>query len=503
MKFFGIKLWGKEKNLGLPVHDNHPSPPEKLGKKEVENDFEIRKKVYGNPPPGRISSKDTQISLNVPNIWNHEIPDFNFQVIPLIRKLSIINEDVGQVVFDLMQLCNTGYEISFDKKVKPNDVDKMRRHLYNRSKVWTDGVAGTHGLINKMIHQILIGGALSNEWVINKDLTGIDNIFLIKPETIRWVYNKRKNRYEPYQYVETATKPEESMIKLNQFTYRYYGLMGDTELPYGIPLYIPALKRVTQQMKMDKNIDFVMEQLGLLGFFEAKLEKPSQNLNENDKVYEKRLNRLLLETKRNLQAGMSDGVTVGFQDEHEFQFHSTTKNLSGVSDIYNQVLSQVAKGLKHPQSFLGISSGSTETHINIIFTKMLAQLWNIQNLVKQNLEFGYALELRLAGFNFDFLEINFKESTITDELKSQQAREILIRNLLAEYNQGIISQETMADLLGREEPDQKEPRQTIEPGEDPAKKKQDREKQKDDSDRRVREKNKPQPKRKDQDTKKV
>ena len=507
MKIFGIQF-GRDKKPGMPRYENPPPPPvpshikERLNKK-IENDFETRKKIYGNPPPGRISEKDTRIGLHVPDIWNFEIPDFNFEVIPLIRKLAITNEDIGQVIFDLIQLCNTGYDISFDKTVKPDEVDKMRRHLYNRSKVWTDGVAGTHGLINKMINQILIGGALSNEWVINKDLTGIENIFLVKPETIRWKYNKNKNRYEPYQFVKHAQSVEKSVIKLNPFTFRYYGLMGDTELPYGIPLYVPALKRITQQMKMDKNIDFILEQLGLLGFFEAKLEKPDQMRDESDKKYENRLNKLLLETKRNLQDGMADGVTVGFVDEHEFEFHSTTKNLSGVSEIYNQVLSQVAKGLKHPQTFLGIRSDKSETHINIIFTKMLAQLWNIQNLVKQNLEFGYSLELRLAGFKFDFLEVEFKESTITDELKSQQAREILIRNLLAEYNQGIISQETMADALGREKPDQQKPRLTLEPGQDPAKKKQDREKDKDDSDRRVREKGKDQPKRKDQDTKKV
>jgi|LSQX01.2.fsa_nt_gb hypothetical protein len=500
-------LLGREIESNRPQKETEVLAIEKIDNKPVkpDNDWEVKKKAYGNPVPGRVSSRDEYSPINsMVDKWSFDLPDFAFEVIPLIRKLSIVNEDVGQVVFDIIQLCNTGHTVEFDKGVKPDQIDKMRRHLHNRSKLWTDGVAGVHGLINKLVHQILIAGALSNEWVINKDLTGIDNVFLVKPETIRWKYNKSKNRYEPYQVSTITNKPENSLIKLNPLTFKYYGLMGDTELPYGIPLYIPALKRVGDQKIMDQNISYILDQLGLLGFFEAKLEKPEQRKDENDEKYESRLNTLLTTTKKNLSESMRDGVTVGFIDDHEFEFHSTTKNLAGVGDLYNQTLKQVAKGLKHPASFLGISDGKgSDRDTSIVFTKMLSQLTNIQNLVKQNLEFGFGLELRLAGYDFDFLEVKFNESTITDKLKIEQAREIQLRNLSVLYNQGIISQDTYADEAGYEEPDEKEPRApAIDPAGDQVKK-EDREKDKDKSDRKVREKNDPQPKRKDQSTKPV
>jgi hypothetical protein len=482
--------------FGFNINRNLPTVTK--AKKEVKNDFEMKKEVYGTPPPGRVSSKDTGPDLKIPLIQDYELPDFLFEVIPLIRRLAIVNEDVGQVVFDLIQLANTGHRIKFDKNVPDDQVDKMRKHLYNRSKVWTDGVAGMEGLINKFIHQIIVGGALSNEWVINEDLTGIANIFMVKPETIRWKYNKPKLRYEAYQEVRHPDFPGgKSLIKLNPFTFKYYGLMGDTELPYGIPLYIPSLERVKNQRGMDKNINDVLDRLGIMGFFEALLAKPDQQKNENDTTYKARIEGLLKETKKNLSDSLADGITVGFMDEHEFNFHSTTKNLNGVGELYNQNQVQLSKGLKHPPAFLGVSTKGSETHINIVFTKMLSQLRNIQNLLKQNLEFGLSLELRLAGFKFNFLEIEFNKSTITDDLKNEQAREIRIRNNIALYNQGIISQETLADEEGYESPDQSEPRVVLDPSGD-AEKKQDREKDKDKSDRKVREKNTPQPKRKDQ-----
>jgi len=466
------------------------------------DDFEEKKKIYGGPLPGRVSEADTGNYVEfLKGEYHFVTPEFVFEVIPLIRRLSIYNEDFGQAIFDLVQLCNTGYNIKFDKNVKPDQVDKMRRHLLNKSRVWNDGVAGLSGLINKLIAQIFISGALCNEWVINKQMDGIDNIFLVKPETIRWRYNKRKLRYEPYQKITNPRDSKDVYRKLNQFTFKYYGLLGDGESPYGIPPFIPALEGLKKKKTMDKNIDHIMEQLGILGFFETKLEKPDQKLQESDNAYTKRLENLLTTTKNNLKGSLADGLTVGFKDDHEFEFHSTTKNLSGISEIYTQNLIQFAKGLKHPPAFMGIQSDKSETHINIIFTKMLAQLSNVQEILKQNLEFGFQMELRLAGFKFDFLDLEFKPSTITDDLKLQQSREIKIRNLIALYQQGILSQDDVADEMGYESPDAKEPRQSID-GEDPtgSKKKQDREADKDKSDRRSRDKDKPQPKRKDRDT---
>lgn len=468
------------------------------------SDFDIKKKVYGGPPPGRVTEPDTTEAFEyVQGKYFFAKPDFMFEVIPLIRKLVFHNEEFGQTAYDLTQLCNTGYRIKFDKRVHPDEVDKMRRHLVNKARVWSDGVAGIEGLINKMITQIFISGCLCNEWVIGKNLEGIDNIFLVKPETIRWGYNKRKNRWEPYQVIKHPKAPKDVYRKLNQFTFKYYALWGEGEKPYGIPPLMTALEGLKNKKVMDKNIDHIMEQLGILGFFEAKLDKPVQNQNESDALYEKRLEKLLRDTKNSLKESLSEGLTVGFIEDHEFEFHSTTKNLSGVSDLYDQKLLSISKGLKHPPSFLAMKSDKSETHINIVFTKMLSQLSNIQNIIKQNLEFGFQMELRLSGFKFDFLEVEFFPSTITDDLKMQQAREIKIRNLKELYAQGIISQEDYADELGYEAPDQKEPRVEIESGVDTpggAKKKEDREKDKDKSDRKGRDKDKPQPKRKDRDT---
>lgn len=393
------------------------------------------------------------------------IPPWDRRIISIIRRLYWLNPDVGVAVNDLVQLTNTGHKVIFDKTVSPEQVDKMRIHLQNSSKNWGDGLAGVEGLVNKLIAQVYISGAISGEWVPHNDLTGINTCILINPEDIRFGYNSSKLRYEPYQVLYDGNlkyNPGKDKVKLNPLTYKYFGLMGDTNEPYGIPPFITALNAIATQGDMLSNIRYIVKQIGLLGFFEALLEKPLQQANESETAYKARLESLLTKTKQNIEGGLIDGTIVGYNEDHEFEFHSTTKNITGLSDLYNLNETQIANGLKYSPTFMGVNT-KTEAALTIIFTKMLSQLKNVQRLVKAFLEYGYALDLRLAGYSFNYLRVDFSPSTITDDLKLQQAEEIKIRNLRVLYADGIISQDTYADSLGYEAPDKKEPRVPIDP----------------------------------------
>lgn len=92
---------------------------------------------------------------------------------------------------------------------------------------------------------------------------------------------------------------------------------------------------------------------------------------------------------------------------------------------------------------------------------MISQLKNIQTLVIFVLEFFYSLELRLAGFNNKGITIQFGTSTVSDDIKLQQAREYRARVNITLYNQGIISQDQFARDMGYENPDLPEPRTPV------------------------------------------
>lgn len=418
-------------------------------------------------------------------------PDFEFEVVPVIRKLAKVNPDVNQALDDFTKLANNGHNIKFDPKVSSEQVEKMKAFLKESSKGWHVGAAGMDGIVNKMFRQAMIGGAISNEWVPNLSLDNVEEIRFVNPENIRFVTQKNSKTYKPYQKIlnKKIIHPNlKDLKKLNDHQFKYFALNGDTDIPYGCPPYLPVLTPIVTQRKMVDNIDYIVEALGLLGHLEVMVDKPVQEADENEDTYRARLTQILRDTKEAVKGGVRDGTVVGFKDDHEFDFKQTATTAQGASDLFNQNELQIASALKYDAAFMG-RPGSTETMVTILFTKMLAQLTNIQNIVKENLEFGYGLALTLGGFKFDTLKVEFKKSTITDDMKFQQADEIKLRNLVVKYKQGIISQEQFADEAGYDAPDELEPREDPEMMQQAQIDKESREADKDKSDVKVRDKN--------------
>jgi len=466
-------------------------------KDEKPEIIENKRKPVVDLPKGRksqINEGENPVTI-LKQAVSYVNPKFNQNCIPVIRDLYKVDPDMGLALMDIVQLTNTGHHIRFDQDTPADEQDKMRKHLRKVSGGWLDGVSGIDGIVSRLIAQIWIGGAISAEKVIKLNLRGISRIGLVNPELIR--YGITNGRYEPYQIVnhfKTQVLNESGYIKLNPLTYTYDALITDEEIPYGTPPFLSALKSLSSQDKMHTNIDTVLEMLGVLGFLQVGLEKPDMNGDENVDAYTTRLKALLVETKDNVKEGFKDGISVGFKEDHEYEFHSTSSNIQGLDILVNNAKQQVANGLKHHIAFLSEGGGS-ESALSIVFTKMLSQLSNVQKMCANTLDDWYNTELRLAGFRPKGLRVEFKPSTITDDLKSQQAKEIKVRNLQALYDQGIIGQEQFAEEAGYEKPNQKDPRVTRDTNVmAPAAKKEDRNKKDAKSDKGARDKKKEQPK---------
>lgn len=486
---------------------NEPEAPEPFKAEDSPNtSVQERSNVIVNiPAGGRDSKPDFSTTSNVIDSLTSRLRRLEsevFPIIPLIRKLSKVNPDLGQAFNDIVQLANTGFKINFDPSVTPEVMDAMRLEVEEASKNWSTGVAGCHGLANKMFSQAMIGGAISNEWVPNKTLTGIRKVFFVNPENIRFIYDEFLEDYLPHQHVANTLfggydVKQGSLVKLNPRKYRYYALNGDEDIPYGSPPYWASLDPINTQEGMMENIKFVSKMLGLLGYMDVKIEKPFQEPDESVATYTKRLEGMLDTLKARVKEGFKDGINVGFKDDHEFDFHSATKDVSGAEKIFSMNEQLVSSGLKYDSAFLGRAyGGSSDGFITILFTKMISQLTNMQMVVAENLSYGISLHLRLKGFKFKYLNIEFNKSTITDELKYQQAQEYKIKNNQNLYKDGIIGQDKYADNMGYKKPDQPEPRLPLEqrsgasaPESDAKKKRND---QKDASDRKQRDKAKPQ-----------
>ena len=469
---------------------------------------------YKEISPGRVSEPEdtwgnSEVLMTLRGMRHLVTPSFRMELIPIIRDLYKVNPDVSIALQDMFKLANTGHTIDFPNNT-PEESTRMREHLKEATKKWARYSGGIDGLVNKLLVQALIGGAISTEAVPNKDLTGIETIIFIKPETIRF-RRKQNGVYHPYQKNPQAIGGnfKKDYIKLNTETYCYIGMYNDIDDPYGVPPFLSALDSLAGQHTMRKNFKHIMELMGMLGFLEAKMAKPPREANESITAYRSRLKNTLLRMKKNLHGGMEDGLVVGYQDDHEFKFNSTTTTLQHTDGIWEMNQQSVANGLGVNGAIIGLNKANTEGGAGIQLSKMISQLKNLQNLAKYALEFYYSLELRLAGFNCKGISINFATSTVSDDIKTQQAREYRARVNVTLYNQGIISQDQFARDMGYESPDQSEPRVPVEDvngsgsgDTDTGAKKRKREDDKDDSDRKGRSKDSSNPKRGDQDPRK-
>lgn len=460
--------------------------------------------------PGRVSVPDDNIGEGVitylEGMTKFVTPSYRREVVPLIRDLYKVNPDVGIAVQDMFKLANTEHRVTF-----PNNSDKeaeaMRNHLEEASNKWSRYAAGINGLVNRMMVQALIGGAISVEGVPNEDLTGLATILFLKPERV--IFERENNGvYSPYQINNFLTGDEKrrQFIKLNPETYFYCSMFNDTDEPYGIPPFMPALDSIKTQADMKTNVKQIMEIAGLIGFLEALVEKPAQKGNESDKAYQVRLHRYLRDMKVAVKSGMKDGVVVGFRDDHEFKLNSTTKELGNLNTPWTINQQSVANGLGINGSIIGVNQAAGEGAAGTALSKMISQLKILQMMVSFVLKKIYLLELRLAGLNCKGITITWGPSTVTDDVKIQQANQYKIQNLNALYRDGIIGQSQYAWEMGYLSADQEEPRVSPEDqhgakkdktGTEEDKRQEDKSK----SDRKGRDKSSQTPRRKDNDSK--
>lgn len=454
--------------------------------------------------PGRVSVPDDEGSTYsiLRKIIPMVQPSFRKEVIPLIRNLYKVNPDISIAVQDMFKLSNTGHHVTFPNNTA-EEASKMRDHLTKASKRWSKYCAGIDGLVTRMIVQQFVSGAISVEGVPNDDLTGLATVVFIKPENI--VFHRENNGvYTAYQVNHNFMLKKEDYIKLNPETYIYCSTFNDTDEPYGIPPFLGALDSIKTQSDMKVNMKQIMEIAGMVGFLEALVDKPGQKANESERAYIIRLKNYLREMKKATKEGMKDGLVVGFKDDHEFKLNSTTKELGNVEKPWNINQQGLANGLGVNASIIGAGTVvSGEGASGVVLSKMISQLKNLQNMIGYVLEKLYTLELLLAGFNNKGIKITWGPSTVTDDVKVQQANQYKIQNLNMLYAAGIISQEEYAYKAGYDTPDQKEPRvplDKLDSGKSATKRDDDAAK-KEQSNKNQRDKTNPSPRRKDGDSK--
>ena len=118
--------------------------------------------------------------------------------IEIIEKIALTTPDVSQAISRTILLGNTGHSVSLEglpetqREKAQQEINKMAKEVFRPS-------AGLDSLVNQLIRQICITGALSAEWVPSVSLEGVERVVIVPTRQIK--FKIQDEEYIPVQHV--------------------------------------------------------------------------------------------------------------------------------------------------------------------------------------------------------------------------------------------------------------------------------------------------------------
>ena len=364
-------------------------------------------------------------------------PKFPIEFLDIIAKACLAIPDFSQALSNVVHIGNNGHQLVITASPR-----RLKR-AHERLNDLADRIK-TEVVINRMIRQMGINGALSIEWAPKLNLSGLETYAMVPVRSIRFEYDEERLRYVPYQLGTDGRK-----IELNETTYIYSALEQDENCPYGIPPFIAALPPAMIQIDMMENIKFAMKKLGLLGVTDIVVKPPQRMPGETDADLEARSKTMIEDIAGFVGDKYYDGIMVHF-DTMSIEHHGVSADARGAKDILQMNEEQVMSGLKQAPAMLGRTYSTTETYGEVVYNKMINEIDGYRRLVSHAMETGYQLELLMAGID---AEVRFEFAGNSSFQPKEQAETALITTQTAvqRMDAGLISPDQAANEIGYEE----------------------------------------------------
>jgi hypothetical protein len=430
--------------------------------------FNFKKKTKIDVRPGQVSEDSDSMTKSIGKLssfYGITSPKFPLEHLAVLEMLSIWNPDISQALSIIVNLSNTGHTIEVDSKKPDFVLDRINSQAKN---IYRTG-GGVDGLINHLIRQVALMGALSGEWVIHDNVTnGVKGVVIPPVRTIR--FKKVDGEFKPFQ--KTSGSFQNSYIELNPFTYSYSPIQTMDGNPYGVPTFYAVLKNIETQLNAIGGFSKIIKKMGILGFTDVAMDIPDQVAGESSAAFRSRLQKRLTDYAKAYENGLSQGVAVHYKDQ-EIKHNSISGTAGAAAKIiFNLNEEQIFSGMDIPPSMAGRSYSTTETYAGVDYKRLQKRLSNYKRTVKRFIEKGYILDLNLMGIDADVsLKFNSSLEFKEDERANREGKQI--DNVIKKNNAGFISDDEAAQELGYEKAtgEKEPPKETVSFGFDAEKEK--------------------------------
>lgn len=377
-------------------------------------------------------------------------PVVDFDVLALLKRYAIFNPDFSQYVSNIINLGNTGHQITVDAATPERAEAAVRRINESASRLYANG-AGVDGLINDYFWQVAVLGAVSSEDVVNFAARRVEQVALVPVEEIRFRF--LAGRYVPHQQPKTGlylSRAQHGLIPLNPETYRYYALQRVENSPYAKPPGTAAVQAIAgPQTDMLENIKYIAKKLGLLGLVSVACTPPPRKPNETEDEYSARTKSYLARVRKVFDSNFMRGLLIHFRDQ-KLAHTNVASDARGSYDIWRIGEEQVMSGLAMQPAFFGRTDSTTETYAGVVYHLLSSLVGNVQRLPKRRQEQTNRLDLRLAGIEVDGASFGFNRQYALKPLEEAEAEKVRVEIAIQKAEAGIISPDEAAQELGYE-----------------------------------------------------
>ena len=432
--------------------------------------------------------------------------DYRLEVLNWLEKLFLSDEHLGNAVKKIVRMLSTDYTL--DLKYENNRVlkTKMLKILENVSFGEHNSYRNTEktvietnkGVINNMALQLILSGTISRMILTDKNKvcgTAVVNTkhilpLLTKNGNIEWLqkYESNQGRYEYLIQMQhdagnimtdtgyvvnphrgSAYNPnlqDNNILTINDTKYLELSNKRFIYTPcvtlQDNPIAIPPLLNVISAHKLERTmiggVAAYAERFNAVSFLTVLIRPVTSKNGESKQAYKKRVNELIERVTDKIDNGFKNGYFIGFKDVHDININATQSDAVGFNTLYKWAIINKASGLGVPPLLLGVETQVSESLARILVQTMMAELQDYQDCIADALHKFFMLYLQLNHSDYylrmkknnTVLKINFGSSTVQDKLRFEQAKALELNRVISMVNQGFISNEQGAKMLGLE-----------------------------------------------------
>ena len=393
------------------------------------------------PPPESPSGRQTQIG----NGYSSTLSPYTSRTHNVLERLRHIhdesqaleflkkvNPDVSMAVWNFVRLANQGNEMQFytsgkSKARMPYVEDKWREFAARINEISNSGL---DGLIDQFHYSSFLLGAMGVEAEVTEDRTDIYDIYVVKPQTIKWELGDIDNhkKWVPFQWGMGKK------VYLDPAHANFFWVPSDPDIgdPRGTLTMVPVLQAIDFQMQILQDLQAVLHHTGYprndISIDLAKLETYCPPEYKNNAVKKK--------TWLDEQCGLIQTAVQNLKPDSDY-IHSDDIKISlaqgansgrgvDVRAVNELVDVQVLNGLKQLGTFANRTNGKTETWSTVEFLIMTQGIKSCQRGSKRLMEEIGRLWLRVNGiqgiavFKHEVVNWENEEQRMTVKLMEEQ-----------------------------------------------------------------------------------